>query len=139
MKRSTFNYLVDVLRDYYCIDKYIKQREEELRFPFHETDMNQGIKGTREKYDTQDKLMITIEQDRRLTSLKRNKTLIDEAVAEADADTQTIIRELYMKRYPTYTMKGLVINKKIFVSKSQAYARRNQFFDDLAQKFGLNI
>ncbi|MGY5340708.1 transcriptional regulator, partial [Levilactobacillus spicheri] len=33
MKRSTIRTVEDILRDYPKIDKYIEQREQELRYP----------------------------------------------------------------------------------------------------------
>ncbi|MGO2787646.1 MAG: transcriptional regulator, partial [Enterococcus faecalis] len=46
MRTSTFNYIKDILGDYYKTDDYIRQREEELRYPFRESDLNSGIKGS---------------------------------------------------------------------------------------------
>lgn len=134
LRTSTFNYIKDILADYYKTDEYIKQREDELRYPHRESDLNGDIKGTKASYDNQVNLMITIEQDKRLTNLERNKRVISQALEEADEDTKTIIEELYMKKYPQYTLVGLVQQKKIFVSKTRAYELRNIFFQSIADE-----
>ncbi|MBL1227996.1 transcriptional regulator [Enterococcus sp. BWB1-3] len=134
MRKSTFNYIKDILGDYYKTDEYIKQREEELRYPHRESDLNAGIKGTRAGYHVQDNLMITIEQDKRLYALERNKRVIAEALEEADENTRVIIQELYMKKYSHYTLAGLIQQQKIFVSKTKAYELRNLFFQTIADE-----
>ena len=44
MRTSTFNYIKDILADYYKTDEYIKQREEELRYPHRDFDLHGDIK-----------------------------------------------------------------------------------------------
>ncbi len=36
MRTSTFNYIKDILADFYKTEEYIRQREEELRHPYQE-------------------------------------------------------------------------------------------------------
>ena len=134
MRKSTFNYIKDILGDYYRTDEYIKQREEELRYPHRDSDLNAGIKGNRAGYDAQDNLLITIEQDKRLYALERNKRIIGEALEEADENTKTIIQELYLKKYSQFTLAGLIHQQKIFVSKTKAYELRNLFFQRIADE-----
>ena len=138
MKRSTFNYIKDILRDYPNIDKYIKERELELRTPYRQTDLNDDIKGNRIS-DSMTTMMITIEQDRRLSALERNKRVIEDNLQECDEDTRTIIEELYIKKYTQYTMEGLVQNELINCSRSQAFNLRNYFFENVAKELNLEI
>ena len=138
MKRSTFNYIKDILRDYPNIDKYIKERELELRIPHRQTDLNADIKGNSIS-DSMTNMMITIEQDRRLSALERNKRVIEDNLQECDEDTRTIIEELYIKKYTQYTMDGLVQNGLINCSRSQAFNLRNYFFENVAKELNLEI
>ena len=138
MKRSTFNYIKDILRDYPNIDKYIKERELELRIPHRQTDLNADIKGNRIS-DSMTTMMITIEQDRRLSALERNKRIIEDNLQECDDDTRTIIEELYIKKYTQYTMDGLIQNGLIHCSRSQAFNLRNYFFENVARELNLEI
>lgn len=139
MRKSTFNYIKDILADYNKIDDYIKKREEELRYPHRETDLNGDIKGTRSSYDNHVNMMITIEQDRRLTSLERNKRVISNLLNEADEDTLTIIEELYIKKRPIYTLQGLIDNEMIFCSRRTASNLRTKFFEEVAKELNLEI
>lgn len=139
MRTSTFNYIKDILADYSKIDDYIKQREKELRNPFQERDQNARIKGNKINYDTTANLLITIEQDRRLASLARNKRIIADTINAADEETKTIIKELYLKKYPQYNIQGLIDHQLIFCSRSQAYNLRNKFFGDIAIQLNLEI
>lgn len=136
MKRSTFNYIKDILKDYPNTERYIKERMEELEIPYRESDLNSGIKSNMQS-DQMTDLMVTLEQDRRLSALERNKRVVEENLKSCDADTRKIIEELYMKRYPRYTMDGLVQNKILNVSRSQAFKLRDRFFENIAND--LNI
>lgn len=138
MKRSTFNYIKDILRDYPNIDKYIKERELELRIPHRADDVNSDIRGNKIS-DSMANMMITIEQDRRLSALERNKRIIADNLDECDKDTRTIIEELYIKKYTQYTMDGLVKNGLINCSRSQAFNLRNSFFENVAKELNLEI
>ena len=138
MKRSTFNYIKDILRDYPNIDKYIKERELELRIPHRQTDLNADIKGNRIS-DSMTTMMITIEQDRRLSALERNKRVMEDNLQECDEDTRTIIEELYIVKYQRYTMEGLVEQRLISCGKSKAYDLRNRFFENIARELNLDI
>lgn len=137
MKRSTFNYIKDILRDYPHIDKYIKDRMEELSVPHREDDLNSDIKGNL-KRDAMANLMITIEQDRRLSALERNKRVISDNLRDCDEDTRVIIIELYTKKYAVHTMQSLINNRLIFCSRSQAHKLRNNFFNNVANDLGLD-
>ena len=137
MKRSTFNYIKQILKDYSQIDEHIKRRTEELQYPHRPDDVNAGIKGNAQS-DSMTNLMITIEQDRRLSALERNKKVVADNLSECGKDTETIITELYIKRYPRYTLEGLIKNGIIYCSRSQAYRLRYAFFDNVANDLNLD-
>jgi RinA family phage transcriptional activator len=139
LRTSTFNYIKDILADYTKTDDYIRQREEELKYPYKENDLNSGIKGSGGNSEAAANLLITIEQDRRLASLERNKRIISEAIDGASEDTMTIIQELYFKKRPRYTMQGLVDNKLIYCSRRKAFDLRNDFFEEIAKALNLEI
>ena len=137
MKRSTFNYIKQILKDYSQIDDHIKRRMEELQYPHRPDDVNVGIRGNSQS-DSMTNLMITIEQDRRLSALERNKKVVEDNLNECGEDTETIIRELYIKRYPRYTMEGLIKNNIIYCSRSQAFRLRDAFFENIANDLNLD-
>ena len=137
MKRSTFNYIKQILKDYSQIDDHIKRRMEELQYPHRPDDVNAGIKSNAQS-DSMTNLMITIEQDRRLSALERNKKVVADNLSECGKDTETIITELYIKRYPRYHMDGLVENRLIECGRTKAFQLRDNFFENVADDLGLD-
>lgn len=63
MRTSTFNYIKDILADFYKTDEYIRQREEELRHPYQEADLNAGIRGQGLHSVVTERMAITIAMD----------------------------------------------------------------------------
>lgn len=139
MRKSTFNYIKDILADYPETDEHIRKREEELRYPYRESDINRDIKGTKASYDAHDNLMITIEQDKRLAALERNKRVIQNVLDESDEITKTIIKELYMRKNCNNTINTLVYQKKIFVGSTKAHELRNECFKKIAIDLDLDF
>ena len=137
MKRSTFNYIKQILKDYSQVDDHIKKRMEELQYPYRPDDVNSGIKGNGQT-DNMANLMITIEQDRRLSALERNKKVVEDNLSECGKDTETIITELYIKRYPRYRMEGLVENHLIECGRTKGFQLRDNFFENIADDLGLD-
>jgi len=137
VKRSTFNYIKQILKDYSQIDDHIKRRMEELQYPHRPDDVNAGIKSNAQS-DSMTNLMITIEQDRRLSALERNKKVVADNLSECGKDTETIITELYIKRYPRYRMDGLVENRLIECGRTKAFQLRDNFFENVADDLGLD-
>lgn len=139
LKRSTFNYIKDILKDYPDIENHIKQREEELRRHHQSEDINRNIRGYGAKPNAMDIMLITIEQDRRLAALERNRRVVEDNLSSCDEDTRTIIEELYIKRYQRYTMDGLVEAHLISCGRSKAFDLRDCFFKNIARDLGLEI
>lgn len=137
MKRETFNYIKRLLKDYKQIDNYIKRRHEELQYPYRPDDVNADIKGNAIK-DSMANMVITIDEDTRLNSLKRNKEIIQTLLDECDEDTKLIIEELYTARFPRYTIQGLVDNNLLNCGRSKAYKLRDVFFVEMAKEFNLD-
>ena len=136
MKRSTFNYIRQILKDYSQIDEHIKKREEELRYPYKHDDINEGIKGN-EQVDKMGRMLITLDQDKRLAALERNQRIVSDNLDKCGEDTRVIITELYIKRYPKYTMGGLVDNHILDCGRTKAFELRDEFFGNVADDLGL--
>ncbi|MDO5650079.1 MAG: transcriptional regulator [Gallicola sp.] len=138
IKTSTFNYIKEILNDYPKIEEYIKKRKEELKHPYRPDDVNADIKADYSKA-SMDNYLITLEQDRRLNCLERNRRIIKKLLDESDHDTRTIINELYTKRFPSYTIPGVVNNNLIKCGKSSAYKLRDNFFREVAKELDLEV
>ena len=126
-----------VLKDYRDTDKYVRKLEEEIRVPYREEDVNGDIKGTRSDSDLMFGTLWTIETDKQIRRLKRNKQIVQELLDECGSDTETIIRELYIKRFPQYTMQGLVEQRIILASVSTAKRLSNKFFEEVDKQLDL--
>ena len=134
MERATFNYIAKVLHDYPHIDQYIKDRELELMAPWHEQDQNIGG-GKASMSNGQERMAITIADDRRLTNLQNRKFVVDKCLDKSDELTVDIIQELYFKERPEYTVQGLA--DKLNLNDSTLRRHRGQFFKLIAEEIGL--
>ena len=139
MRRSKFNIIKDILKDYPDLESYINNREMELRNPYREMDVNSSLSGSKRDNDSMGRMLITIDQDRRLTNLRKNKQAIDRALEESDGNTKKIIHELYIKRYPNYTFQGLVTSNCLDCGRNKALKLRDKFFERLADLLELPI
>lgn len=131
LEKWRFERCKQVLKDYNNSDKYIRELEESIRFPHQESDLNADIKSIGKKSDGMFNTFWTIENHRTLNQIKKNQMAVSELLSECGKDTETIIRELYMRRFPRYKMDGLVDNRLISCSRSKAFKLRNDFFDEL--------
>lgn len=138
MKRSTIRKVEDILRDYPKIDKYIEEREQELRYPATTGDENVGGGRAQYKYANQTlSTLITIDEDRRINALRRQREVIDDCLDGVGADTEVIVNELYFKKRQQYTIDGLIANHLVHVSRRSAFRLKNKFIEDCARGFGL--
>lgn len=138
MKRSTIRKVEDILRDYPKIDKYIEEREQELRYPSTPGDDNVGGGKAQYKYGNQTlDTLITIDEDRRINALKRQRAVIDDCLDDVGEDTEIIVNELYFRKHPRYTLVGLVDNNLLNIGKARAYELRNAFVSECAKGLGL--
>jgi len=138
MRKSTFHKIEDILRDYPRMEDYIKQREEELRYPVQIPDDNVG--GGRSNYPDHEqpiRTLITIDEDRRLNGLKREQRIVKQCFIDSDDYTKIIITELYFNRHPRYTLRGLVTMNVVKISRNHAYKLRNAFIRECAIQLGL--
>lgn len=128
----------NVLRDYCDTDKYIAKLEEEITYPWTETDVNADIKGTKISPDNKTVYTITqIDTHRQIAWLRKSKLAVDNLLYECGTDTETIIRELYIKRFPRYTMQGLVDSYMIKCGLTKAKQLKNDFFEKLDRQLDM--
>ncbi|MGF2053337.1 integrase [Vagococcus fluvialis] len=122
------------LKDYNDIDKYVAKIEKQIRVPHKESDINADIKGTRIDNDLMFDTMWTIETHKAINQLKLKKQAITELLDECGDDTETIIRELHIKKFPKYTLYGLVDQRKVSCGRNKAIELRKKFFQELDKK-----
>jgi len=127
----------NVLRDYPNIDNYIRDRKQELTYPSQDVDENVGGGKSSKISRPQERIIITLDEDMRLRMLERQKNAVTNCYLETDEDTRIIIRELYFKKHPAYTISGLSINHKVNVSIATAKRMRTQFLSELSKELGM--
>jgi len=138
LKRSTIRKVEDILRDYPKIDKYIEEREQELRYPSTTGDENVGGGRAQYKYANQTlSTLITIDEDRRINALSRQREVIDDCLDGVGADTEVIVNELYFRKRQRYTIDGMITNHLLACSRANAFRLKSQFISDCAKGLGL--
>jgi len=138
-KTSLKRLIEDILRDYPNVEKYIHEREEELKYPTRDPDENVGGGKGGKISKPQEQMVITLDEDRRLNRLKQQRNVIDDCLDNADPDTRTIIYEMYFRKYPLFKMEGLITEGKIHCSRASAFQLRANFLKDVAQQLHLNV
>ena len=134
MDRNKFNFITSLLYDYPKTDEYIKQRTEELMYPYN-PNHDENIGGGRSNITDNpvERMAINIATDRRLTTLERNKKLIDQCLDQCSWETYKIIDTVYFKR--AKSVEGVAM--EIPLSASQVRRLRQQFFERVADELGI--
>lgn len=102
--------------------------------PVVEPDENIGGGKPNVMTNTTERTAVTIADDARMNQLRKQRQAVDRCLAESDSYTQTIIRELYLKRRPEYTVDGVAQMLNLSPSSIKRYRRR--FFERMAGKLG---
>ncbi len=134
IRTSLKRLIEDILRDYPLVDQYIHEREQELMHPVSDSDENIGGGKSGKISKPQEQMVITLEQDRRLNQLMKQRDAVEECFDNSNEDTKHIISELYFRKYPRYQMEGLIKNHIIYCNRSQAFKLRNDFIERVASE-----
>lgn len=134
MERATFNYIAKVLRDYPHLDQYIHEREQELQAPWREHDENIGG-GKATMSNGQERMAITIADDRRLNNLRDRKKNVEHCLSLSDEVTRQVIKELYFVERPELTVHGVA--EKAHADDTTVRRWRQHFFELMADELGL--
>ncbi|WP_208422112.1 transcriptional regulator [Latilactobacillus fragifolii] len=136
MRRSTFNYIEDMLRDYPHYNEYIKECEEEIRHPYVEPDANIGGGRSAGKQERLTETIVRIDEDRRIRQMKRQQKAIAKCLDRSNSDiVYQMCKELYFMNKRRLTLDGVAY--KLNVSRRTLIRRREDFFIDLAKELGM--
>lgn len=135
MRTATKRYVEQLLRDYPDLDKYIKKHKEELRYPIKDYDKNVSISKNNKIARPEENLVITLDEDKRLRALQRQKEIIGQCIANSGEVTQIIVQELYFKKHPKYTTEGLAI--KLKYAKTYMYKLKLKLIERVASALGI--
>lgn len=137
MKKSVFNLIAQILRDYPRLPEYIKKREDEIMHPFN-ANVDENVGGGRaqfKKNESTELTAITLAQDRRLSCLENNYKVITKNLKQTDDITREIIKQLYFKEFPDLTLIG--VSERLHISRSDLSKKRTNFFEKLAEDLGI--
>lgn len=138
MKRGTFVYIEQLLRDYPEMGNYIKKREEELIYP-DEMVIDQNIGGGRSPFISKptERMAITIVEDKRLCELSRCKCAIDKLINEADFIVVGVIQMFYFEKPRLRTWEGIAMDTGL--SERHCRRLRDKFFQAVADELGMPV
>lgn len=136
MRRSTFNYIEDMLRDYPHYNEYIKECEEEIRHPYVESDENIGGGRSVGKQERLTETIVRINEDKRIRQMKRQQRAVANCLDRSNSDiVYQMCKELYFMNKRRLTLDGVAY--KLNVSRRTLIRRREDFFIDLAKELGM--
>ncbi|ARJ72856.1 hypothetical protein LP065_10105 [Latilactobacillus sakei] len=136
MRRSTFNYIEDMLRDYPHYNEYIKECEEEIRHPYVESDENIGGGRSVGKQEHLTETIVRIDEDKRIRQMKRQQRAVANCLDRYNSDiVYQMCKELYFVNKRRLTLDGVAY--KLNVSRRTLIRRREDFFIDLAKELGM--
>lgn len=136
MKRSNQLKIEEWLHEYPHMGEYIKNREQELMYPYRD-EHDENVGGGRSNIPGKpvERMAITVADDRYLFNLKRIHGVLQESLSTLDPDTKKIVYELHLKEHPTLTMQGVC--GELNISRAQGFKLRNRYFSELEKKTGL--
>lgn len=137
MRSGAKQHIEEILRDYPHTEKYIKQREEEITYPFTYADTNVG--GGRAQYKINEgtaMIAIDIATDKELQFLKYNQHVVKSSLDCADDDTREIIRRLY---FSNGRQNINTVADAMNISTSQVSRKRKDFFEAIAKQLGFIV
>ena len=137
IRRGTKKRIEEILRDYPNMDRYINERRQALMYPTQDTDENVGGGKSSIVSRPQERMIITIDEDKQLKALEHEKEAVFNALANSDEDTNVIANELYFKKQPTYTINGLSDDHVIHCGHTQAFQKKAKLIGRIAKEIGL--
>lgn len=114
-----------ILRDYFSgrLELRIKQRIETIRYDSQEVDENIGGGRAQNKHTRPvDDMVIRIEQDRYLNSLKKQKEDVERWIATFEPDKQKVVAYYYASKSVTWVK----VAQQFHISESTAKSWRSE-------------
>lgn len=114
-----------ILRDYFSgrLELRIKQREETIRYDSNEVDENIGGGRAQNKHTRPvDDMVIRLDEDRYLNSLKKQKEDVERWIATFEPDKQKVVSYYYASKSVTWVK----VAQQFHISESTARAYRTE-------------
>ena len=137
IRSGTKKRIEEILHDYPNMDRYINERRKALMYPTKDDDENVGGGKSSKVSRPQEQMVITIDEDKQLKALEREKRAVEISLLDSDTDTNIIAREIYFKNRPTLKIDGLIDNKLIYCGRTQAFQKKAKLIRRIAKEMGL--
>jgi len=137
IRSGTKKRIEEILHDYPNMDRYINERRKALMYPTKDDDENVGGGKSSKVSRPQEQMVITIDEDKQLKALEREKRAVEVSLLDSDTDTNIIAREIYFKNRPTLKIDGLIDNKLIYCGHTQAFQKKAKLIRRIAKEMGL--
>lgn len=102
----------------------------------HNNNQDENIGGGRSNVPGKpvENIAITIADDMEIQGLKKNKQIVSDCLSNADNDTKIIVNELYFKKNPTLTLRGIAT--KLNSNRTTVSNKRTALFEAIRRKQG---
>ena len=120
-----------VLKEYHLYDDMIRLQEETIRYPHKPDDYASDRRGTKTTPETATETLYSVATDRKIIWYCKAKKAVKQLLSECDEDTAIIINELFITKFPRYTLNGLVQQQKVSCGRNKAIEKRKRFFKEL--------
>lgn len=135
MNKSTKNYIEQQLTDYHRIDEYIRERRLELKYPISQVDENIGGSSAGNISNPTERMVVTLDSDKRLNKLEETKQAIETVLDQLDTNAYMLVELKYWIKPQTRTWEGIAI--EVGYSRRQCFRVRDEIIESIAVKLGL--
>lgn len=136
MDRATKRYIEKQLEDYPKLDEYITQRRLELKYPNQSKDDNTDAPRTKSIGNPTERMVLTIEMDKRLNQLEKTKNSIQKVLSQLDESAYSLVELKYWKKPQTLTWTGIAL--EVGYSRRQCFNVRDAIIESIAKELGMH-
>lgn len=135
MDRATKIYVEKQLEDYPKLDQYITERRLELKYPSKPIDDNVGAPRGSGISNPTERMIITIDSDKRLNQLEKTKEAIEKVLDNLDENATNLVELKYWRKPQTLTWAGIA--DRANYSRRQCFNVRDAIIQSIAEELGL--
>lgn len=135
MDRITKQYIEKQLEDYPKMDEYINQRRLELKYPISQDDENIGGSSSGNVSNPTERMVITLESDKRLCQLENTKKAIESVLDTLDINAYMLVELKYWIKPQTRTWDGIAI--KVGYSRRHCFRVRDEIIESIGIRLGM--
>ena len=135
MDSRTKKHIEKQLEDYPKMDEYISQRRLELKYPISQDDENIGGSSSGNVSNPTERMVMTLESDKRLCQLEETKKAIESVLDTLDVNAYMLVELKYWMKPQTRTWDGIAI--KVGYSRRHCFTVRDNIIESIAVKLGL--